>query len=354
MSKFRAGIIGCGGRGQAHAVGYAASDDVEVVACADPVGESRWKFQEDYGVERTYKDFRDMLEGEALDIVSVCTWPESHAEMVITAAGRGVKAIHCEKPMAPNWGGAKAMVKACDDHGVMIQFCHQRRFAPEFMTAKQLANDGTIGDLVRVEGACSNLYDWGTHWFDMFFFYNNDEPAEWVMGQIDAAREHSAFGMALETSGVSWIRWKNGLEGLLATGDTGFQSAANRLIGTRGIIEVGGHDAPPVRVLQHGQEGWVVPELVEVKGAGGDTTRATLDLIDALISDREPELGGRKALQATELIFATYESSRRRAKINLPLDVDDSALLAMLEDGEIGYTKRDDQEKSDLDPFFQV
>ncbi|MBI4552594.1 MAG: gfo/Idh/MocA family oxidoreductase, partial [Candidatus Latescibacteria bacterium] len=57
---------------------------------------------------------------------------------------------------------------------------------------------------------------------------------------------------------------------------------------------------------------------------------------ECLKTGREPVLSGRKALQATELIFATYESSRRRAKITLPLDVDDSALLTMLEQGLVG------------------
>jgi phytoene/squalene synthetase len=40
------------------------------------------------------------------------------------------------------------------------------------------------------------------------------------------------------------------------------------------------------------------------------------------------EMGG--ALQATELIFATYESSRRRGRVDLPLEIDDSPLIAML------------------------
>ena len=60
---------------------------------------------------------------------------------------------------------------------------------------------------------------------------------------------------------------------------------------------------------------------------------AVLDLVDAVKTGREPELSGRKALQATELIFATYESSRRRAKVMLPLEEEDSALLAMLDEG---------------------
>ncbi len=53
--------------------------------------------------------------------------------------------------------------------------------------------------------------------------------------------------------------------------------------------------------------------------AGGDTALFALDLIDALETVREPELSSRKGLQATELIFATYEFSRRRSRLVLPL-----------------------------------
>jgi pimeloyl-ACP methyl ester carboxylesterase len=60
-----------------------------------------------------------------------------------------------------------------------------------------------------------------------------------------------------------------------------------------------------------------------------------LDLIDALKTGREPELSGHRALQATELIFATYESSRRRARVELPLDIEDSPLLSMLNNGDM-------------------
>jgi UDP-N-acetylglucosamine 3-dehydrogenase len=55
-----------------------------------------------------------------------------------------------------------------------------------------------------------------------------------------------------------------------------------------------------------------------------------LDLVDALKTGREPELSGRRALRTTEVIFATYESSRRRARIDLPLQIDDSPLIDML------------------------
>jgi hypothetical protein len=59
------------------------------------------------------------------------------------------------------------------------------------------------------------------------------------------------------------------------------------------------------------------------------------DLVEALKTEREPECSARKALQATEIIFATYESSRRRGRVDLPLDIEDSPLQAMLDAGEI-------------------
>jgi hypothetical protein len=172
----------------------------------------------------------------------------------------------------------------------------------------------------------------------MFFFYNNDEPAEWVIGQIDASEPQEVFGVPVESSGVSWVGWNNGVEGLLATDGTAEQDISNRLVGTDGIIEIGRQKAKPMRVLSTKSQGWTTPDLSDLGSQGNETILSVLDLIDAVKNDREPDLIGWKALQATELIFATYESSRRRAKINLPLDVDDSALVTMLESGMIGST----------------
>jgi hypothetical protein len=66
-----------------------------------------------------------------------------------------------------------------------------------------------------------------------------------------------------------------------------------------------------------------------------NVVRAVLDLIDALKTGREPALSARRALQATEVMFATYESSRRRARVDLPLEIEDSPLDAMIASGEI-------------------
>ena len=178
MAKLQAAIIGCGGRGNEHAKGYAASDAVEIIAVVDPVAKAAEDLAEKYHVPHTYPSYYEMFAAHKPDIVSVCTWTGLHAEMVEASAASGVRAIHAEKPMAPTWGEAKAEHAACVAAGVQLTFCHQRRFGKEYVKARELAQSGAIGKILRLEGACSNLFDWGTHWFDMFFFYNNETLAE--------------------------------------------------------------------------------------------------------------------------------------------------------------------------------
>jgi len=341
MALYKVGIIGCGGRGGGHAAGYAASEDAEFVACADPMTEKAEALAEKHNVPNVYFDYREMLDKEDLDIVSVCVWTPLHTEIIVAAAKSGIKGIHAEKPMAPTWGEAKLQHQTCVDNNVMMTFCHQRRFGASFVKAKQLANDGTIGEVFRLEGYCGNLIDWGTHWFDMMLFYNNDIPAEWVMGQIHCEKEGSVFGIPCENHGLSYFKCKNGVYGLLVTGgDTGGR-CANRIIGSDGIIELGAPNAPSVRVMHKDGTGWEAPSLEGVVPPGGDTTLSVLDLIDCLKTGREPELSSRKALQATELIFGTYESSRRRARIYFPLDIEDSPLISMIEAGVIGSKRQE-------------
>lgn len=332
MAQFRVGIIGCGrpwkspgasgfGMSNFHAYGYTTSPDATIVALADINLDNARAFQAAHGGERIYTDYHEMLAREQLDIVSICTWPHLHAPMVIAAAEAGVKAIHCEKPMAPSYAEALQMVAICQAHGTQLTFNHQRRFGAHFRMARDLLRSGSIGQLQRLEGMCMNLFDWGTHWFDMFGFYNDEAAARWVIGQVDWRDGATIFGITVEGQGISLFSYENGVQGLLITGYGTERKMSNRLVGSDGVIEVslgttsirvrgkGDADWRDVQVTQETQE-----NLSEVVGLG------VLDLIDALKTGREPELSGRRALRATELAFATYESSRRGGRVELPLE----------------------------------
>ncbi len=344
-NEYRVAIVGVGARGagrtgagraHTHWRAYAATGKCRLVALVDIVPENMADFAEQYGDPQAppvqFTDYQEMLRQAKPDIVSICTWPKLHAPMVIACCEAGTRAIHCEKPMAPTWAESKAIAAAAEAAGVQLIFTHQRRFATQFRIARRLVREGAIGQLVRMEAGCGNLYDWGTHWFDMFHFYNNETPARWVMGQIDLGAGRSVFGVTVEDRGLSWIGFANGVQGLLYTGPERPWPEANRLIGTEGEIEVqmpiGEGKQVPVRIRRTDQAGWRIPEtLPEDKPALPDPeAAATADLLSCLETGAEPELSYQKALRATELIFATYESSRRGARVELPLGVADASL----------------------------
>ncbi len=212
------------------------------------------------------------------------------------------------------------MVDICQTQGAQLTINHQRRFGAHFRAARDLLKSGAIGQLQRLEGMCFNLFDWGTHWFDIFGFYNDEAAVSWVIGQVDWRDGATIFGVPVEGQGISLFSYENGVQGLLLTGQGTNRKLSNRLVGSDGVIEVT-LGPTSVCVRGKGDADWRdIPiaheeheNLSELVGQG------VLDLIDALKTGREPELSARRALRATELIFATYESSRRGGRVELPL-----------------------------------
>ncbi len=344
--QFRVGFIGAGrpwksegatgfGMAYQHADGYVRTGQCTLAAVADLSDENAQAFAEKYGIPRTYSDYPAMLAEENLDIVSICTWPHLHAPMTIAAARAGVKAIHCEKPMAPTWGEAKEMARACEENGVKLTFNHQRRFLGPFQAARAQVDAGAIGKLTQIEGNCGDIYDWGTHWLDMFFFYHHETPAQWVLAQIDSHEEHKVFGVPLENQALCEFQFTDGVRAFLATGRDSHEPVAHRLIGTEGIIEVL-WDASFVRLMNATTNGWQTIEQTDNLHGPDGVERAIADVVDSLATGRESMLSAKNALRATEVIFAAYESSRRRGRVELPLTTEDNAFITMLAERQIG------------------
>lgn len=334
-APFRCALIGCGGMSGLHAAGYQTHPQCEIVAVADIANDKAQARVDSHATGAAiYSDYVKMLKAEKPDIISVCLWPHLHAPAVFAGVKAGVKAIHCEKPMAPTWGESLKMAAACEKAGIQLTFGHQRRFLPAFRQARDLAASGAIGDLVRLEGACNNMIDWGTHWLDMMFFFNNETPATWVLGQISSTECRQVFGLPYETQGICEFMFENGVRGMLYTGDDNNIGCSMRMMGTDGVIELReGEQALWVR--GKGESKWKTPKLMGHLHGGDAVAWAVHDVVDSLSEGREPELSASRALQATQVIFATYESSRRRGRVDLPLKQKDSAYLSMLECGDM-------------------
>lgn len=117
MGRYRAVIVGCGQIARSHATGYQGVEGIDLVAVADPNPRVRGDFQAQDNVSRGYADFREMLEKERPDLVSICTWHLLHAPQTVAAAEYGPKGILCEKPMAVGLAAADRMIEVCESRG---------------------------------------------------------------------------------------------------------------------------------------------------------------------------------------------------------------------------------------------
>jgi predicted dehydrogenase len=373
--SFRIGFIGTGadpsnpdtdGYAMAyrHAAGYERLDNCDVAACADIVRENAEAFADAHGIdsEHVYEDYETMLAEADLDVVSVCTPPQAHAELVVGAARSGqVSAIHCEKPMADTWADSKEMVEVCEEEGVQLTINHQMRFARPFSEAKRLVDEGVVGDVRRFEFGDSTLFDMGTHLFDLCNYYADYSPVEWVLAQIDYREENVMFGTHNENQAIAQWKYENGTYGLASTGrGDEFLDCYFRIVGDEGVIEIGAEEAmlryrrdegwktvdtgpdriyhpSPGRLRAGARQvaGFVSESLQERLTVPTYTARAIEELIESLETGTESALSARRALPAEELIFASWESARRRGRVDLPLDIDGNPLEEMVESGEL-------------------
>lgn len=356
MAALRVGFIGTGkkpekpgplgyGMAHQHAAAYQSlpAGVVEIVAVADLSRENAEAFCDLFHVDKNkiYTDYHAMLAQEKLDIVSVATWPHLHAPMVLACARAHVKGVFCEKPMADGWGAARKMHDECRAAGTWLAFNHQRRYGKPFRIARKLIVDGAIGKLQQVQFTCGDIYDYGTHSFDLSNYLNGEQRAKWVLANIDYRQAKVIFGAHCENQAIVIWEYENGVLGLAATSaGRGAVLAHNKAIGSEGILEIGpqseGNHPTQLRIHRFGQGGW---EYVDCSGehchGPGYIERAIADFIQSVQAGKPSEVDSENALKGTEIIFAAYESSRRHGRVDLPLTISDNPLVSMVNDGTL-------------------
>jgi len=145
MSKVRIGIIGS--RFQADCIAHSVKmmpDEMEVVAVASPSPGNAERFAKQHGVARAYSDYREMLRDPAVELVSITAPNRLHAQITIDAAAAG-KHVVCEKPLCVTLEEADAMIAACKAAGVLLLYAEELFFAPKYVKAKQMADEGAFG-----------------------------------------------------------------------------------------------------------------------------------------------------------------------------------------------------------------
>src|SRR5690349_13296880 len=172
--QYRVAIIGSTGRGDyGHGLDVAWKEvpRAQVVALADDNEKGRAEAAERNGVKETYSDYREMIDKERPDIVSICQrWIDRHHEMVMACVSRGIH-VFTEKPLCRNLGEADEIVRACEMTHAKLAIAHQTRWCPVLPVIKQMIADGKIGTILEMRargkednrGGAEDLWVLGSH-----------------------------------------------------------------------------------------------------------------------------------------------------------------------------------------------
>ncbi len=160
MASLGVGIIGCGGIGKVHILGYKSmssyydlgSNRIELVKVCTAHEETARKAQEQHQFKFSCTDYHKLLTAKDIDIID-CTAPNYlHHNIVIDAIEAG-KHVYCEKPLAMNAREAEDIAKRASASNVKCQIAFNYRFVPAIMRARQLIGQDRLGKILTFRAA---------------------------------------------------------------------------------------------------------------------------------------------------------------------------------------------------------
>jgi predicted dehydrogenase len=225
-------VIGAGAiSSKVHIPCYQKNIHARVVAVVDPDTKTAIKVSEKYKVKSVFSSVKDLFEGSKVDALSVCTPPNTHAEIVQEALERNVDVL-CEKPMAENFEMGRKILEAtlASDNFVMIGF--NRRFHSGYIQARKMTRGGRAGHIYLArysslqgsplvgwtksswqykEGVGGCLNDLGSHVFDILNWFLGEPISVQASGSAYSDSAVDEFCVAIveydKSVGIGEMSW---------------------------------------------------------------------------------------------------------------------------------------------------
>ena len=352
-----AGIIGCGGIGNCHATALTKLPGVKIVGAVD-IDASRAKgYADRYGAEAYYTDADQLLARDDVDFVIITTANDLHASMTIRALEAG-KHVMVQKPMALNVAEADAMVAAAKASGKKLMVSFFELFHPAFKKAKEIVDQGLIGDVFFVKAIMAWYMPSTDVWrFDpkisgggilMDGHSHHAAFFKWITGEdaISVYSEHAtlASNAQVEDTGVTLVRTPKALAELSGSMRLKEPNAQNgrlfkeylEVFGTNGTIRLLPTERPSILVYSEGAgipaglNGWFSPRVewvpFEERGrslhfnADEDPwTGEHKHFVECIREDKPVLTDGEFGRRVLEIAVGGYQSMREGRRISLPL-----------------------------------
>lgn len=337
MNK-RFGVIGVGTWGQNHTYVYSHHPGAQLAAVCDLNAERAQAIATQYGAERVYSDYQQLLADPDIDAVSIATPDFAHREIAIAAAQAG-KDILLEKPLATTVEDAEAIAQAVTDTGVRFMLDFHNHWNPSFFQAKQsiVANEigephmiyGRLNDtifvpteMLRWANRSAIIWFTGSHLIDLACWLA-DSPVNKVYC-VSRSKVLKSRGIDTPDFFQTMLEFDNGAVAVLETCWTLPNSQpviidfGMEIVGTDGALHVNcsHHQALRKYTDQPSYPDVFVtyPLYDEIKGLGVESIH---HFADCVINDRQPRIGLKAGLENTRIVCAALQSAETGQPVTL-------------------------------------
>ena len=328
-NKYRVAIIGCGkigtffskpddyNRVMTHAHAYKKDSRTELVAFVDHNKSRATKAAQIWG-GNAYGDLDTMFKKERIDIVSICTPDESHADILKGCLLYRPKIVFCEKPLTTDFQIAKKIVKQYSDAGVLLAVNFARHWNPLIVDFKKQIKMDKYGKAINIVSVYTKgILHNGSHLIDILIYLFGD-----VSEAIPLAGRQDWHNRNDPTLDV-FLRFKNGARAHIVAADERRYSIFDIDIyfdNARFILEDFSDRIIEYRIRDSIKASGY-RELYKTGMHKGGNKRLILDgiknLVNALEGKEELECSGKNALSSQwvcQLLIERYKKEKERWK----------------------------------------
>ncbi|MBO4337743.1 MAG: Gfo/Idh/MocA family oxidoreductase [Lachnospiraceae bacterium] len=228
MQKVNWGVLGTANIARGCTIpGMKLSDNCKLQAIAGRSLEKAMAFKEEFGFEKAYGSYEELIEDKDVQAVYIPLPNDLHIKWVNATLKSG-KHVLCEKPLALNVEEAKKMYETAAENGVILMEAYAYLHSPYVESLKKDVGSGIIGDIDYIESAFLTqgykedfrlyrehgggaMYDLGCYCTTMILSLVDSDPVF-----VKAEAEFSDLGVDLITTAI--LRFENGVRASFKVG----------------------------------------------------------------------------------------------------------------------------------------
>jgi UDP-N-acetylglucosamine 3-dehydrogenase len=321
----KAAVIGVGNMGKHHARLYSRIPSAELVAVSDLSEQLGREIAGQFSC-KFYRDFREMLKKESIDVVSVVVPTRLHRDVAVACLEAG-KHVLVEKPISDNIESAKRIIETARRKGVRLAVGHVEHFNPAVQKLKELVDAGKLGQVTSLMAKRVGLFppqikdanvviDLATHDIGVFSYILGKEPTKIYASAgnalINKREDYAEIFLGYNgTNGMIQVNWITPVKirNLSVTGTKGYaelnyisqeltlyESRYERKFGDFGDF-----------VVKFGE-----PKRIEVPIEKAEPLKLELEsFLRAVEKGQEPLVNGEVGLKTLEIALKAIEKSKK-------------------------------------------